>query len=180
MEEKWKYIPGYENFYQISNMGRIKSLERKVKCKNGYRTVKERILKPVKVGVGYLMVPLNKDGKIKLYLIHRLVAYSFIQNDSLFKTDINHKNEIKSDNRAENLEWCTKEYNNNYGTRNEKSSKSKINGKKSKAVICIETGKFYPSTREVERQFGFSHQSISACCEGKLKSAYKYHWKWAD
>lgn len=178
-KEIWRNISGYPG-YKVSNLGRVKSMERNVKHRNSYRKVRERILKPNKNRNGYLMVPLCNEGKNKTMLVHRLVAKAFVQNYSLFNTDINHINEIKTDNRAENLEWCTKEYNNNYGTRNEKSSKSKINGKKSKAVICIETGKFYPSTREVERQFGFSHQSISACCEGKLKSAYKYHWKWAD
>ena len=177
--EIWKTIEGYPN-YQVSNKGRIKSIERKVKSRYGsIYTRKEKILKPQKDKDGYLMVNLYKENKMKTMKVHRLVAAAFVQNESLFNTDINHKNEIKSDNRAENLEFCTREYNNNFGTRNERNSKTSINDpKKSKAVICLETGVVYPSTKEVYRKLGFSYTHISACCRGEYKSAYKYHWQY--
>lgn len=170
MEEIWKDIEGYYGLYQVSNKGNVKSLERNVKGKNGsYYTVSERMLKPRKNRYGYLYVHLHKEGKIKIMLIHRLVASAFVQNDSLFNTEINHKNEIKSDNRAENLEWCDRKYNCNYGTRNERRSKK---------VKCIDTGKIYPTISDVHRQFGFSQGNISQCCNGKLKSAYGCRWEY--
>ena len=171
-EEIWKTIDEYPN-YQVSNKGVVKSL-------NYRHTRKEKILKTRKDRNGYLRVALFKNGKMKNYLIHRLVAYAFVQNDSLFKNYINHKDECITNNCAENLEWCDITYNNNYGNRKEKVSKANTNHPKiSKPVKCIETGKIYPSTREVQRQFGFLHQNITNCCKGKLKSAYKLHWEYA-
>lgn len=185
-KEIWRNISGYQG-YQVSNLGRVKSIERKVKNRYGYRTVIERILKPVKDKVGYLQVNLWEDGKMKHFYVHRLVASAFVQNNSIFNTEINHKNEIKSDNRAENLEWCDRQYNNNFGTRNEMAGKSISKAKKgvyntkiSKPVKCLETGVIYPSSIEIKRKFGFAYQSICACCRGEIKTAYKFHWKWAD
>ena len=170
-EEIWKTIEGYPN-YKVSNMGNVKSL-------NYRNTGKEEILKPNK-SRGYLKVRLCKDGKIKPMQLHRLVALAFVQNDSIFNTDVNHKNECKTDNRACNLEWCDATYNNNYGNRKEKVSKANTNHPKiSKPVKCIETDIVYPSTREIQRHFGFAHQNITKCCNGKLKSAYKLHWEYA-
>lgn len=177
-KEIWKTISECPN-YQISNLGRVKSIERKVKSNNCYRTIREKILKPVKHRNGYLKISLFKDGEKKTMLVHRLVATAFVQNDSLFNNEVNHKNECKTDNRACNLEWCDRNYNVNYGTRNEMAAKSNINNPKfSKKVICIETNVVYPSTKDVERQFGFDNSSISKCCKGKQKSAYKLHWKY--
>ena len=166
-EEIWKTINEFPN-YQVSSLGIVKSL----------KFGKERILKPFKNKKGYLIVALYNKRKRKIITIHRLVASAFVQNDSLFKNEINHIDEDKTNNCAENLEWCDSQYNLNYGTRNERVSKSNTNNpKRSKAVKCIETGKIYPSAREIERQFGFANQTISDCCLGKLKSAHKLHWE---
>ena len=174
-KEIWRNISGYPG-YQVSNKGNVKSLERNVKRKNGsICTIKEKILKPGKTSDNYLYVCLCKDNKRKNIFVHRLVGYAFVQNDSIFNTYINHKNEIKSDNRAENLEWCDNMYNNNYGSRNERISKSK-----SKSVKCLETDKIYPSVSEVQKQLGFSQCNLSRCCNGKRNTCGNYHWKWAD
>ena len=176
MEEKWKTIKGYQN-YQVSSLGQVKSL-------NYNRTGKEKVLKLCKNSDGYLQVNLLKDGKAKNIKVHRLVAEAFIPNpDNL--PQVNHKNEIKTDNRVENLEFCDNRYNINFGTRIERVTKSiskanTNNHKLSKKIKCVETGKIYPSTREIERKIGFSHTHISDCCNGKLKSAYKLHWKYVD
>lgn len=179
MEEKWKTIEGYPN-YQVSSLGRVKSIERKEKYKNVYRTRKEKILKPNKHSNGYLLVKIFNEGKAKKILIHRLVASAFVQNNSLFNNEVNHLDENKENNCASNLDWCTTEQNCNFGTRNERISKANKNGKKSKAVICIETSKIYPSTREIQRQFGFNQSSIQKCCVGKQKTSYGYHWRYVD
>ena len=113
--EVWKDIPGYETLYQVSNFGRVKSYER-----NG---TKGGILKPTKNKLGYMRIGLSKSNKKNYFSVHRLVALTFIPNPYNLPI-INHKNEIKHDNRVENLEWCTHEYNNNYGTIKQKISKS--------------------------------------------------------
>ena len=155
--EIWKNIEGYEE-YQISTHGNVKSL----------RFGKERILKPATNKKGYLRVILSKQGKLKGYLIHRLVAEAFIDNPNNYQ-QVNHRDEDKANNYIENLEWCTPKYNINYGTRTEKISKQ---------VLCIETGVVYTSTHQVERQLGFSNSYISKCCNGKYKQAYNFHWKY--
>lgn len=181
--EIWKTIPELPN-YQVSNLGRVKSLERKVKKWNGFRTVRERILKPRKKRNGYLQLLLSNEGIRKTVLVHRLVCDAFLKNP-LNLPQINHINEIKEDNRLENLEYCDARYNNNFGTRNKragisisKAKKGVFNTKHSKAVICIETGEIYPSLSEVHRQFGFSAGHICDCCNGKRNICGGFHWKY--
>lgn len=118
MKEIWKYIEGYEGFYQVSNKGRVKRVSTVVRRvqKNGliiYQPVKEKILKAGVRKDNYLTVSLCKDGKSKSFLVHRLVAESFIQNINNFPV-INHRDENKQNNDFRNLEWCTSEYNNTY------------------------------------------------------------------
>ena len=120
MGEIWKDIQNYEGSYQVSNYGRIKSL-------NYRHTGKEQILKQSKNKGGYKYILLGSNKKRKYYLIHRLVAMTFISNPRNLP-EINHKDENKTNNKVENLEWCTRKYNANYGTRNEKV-KEKLKGK---------------------------------------------------
>lgn len=117
--EIWKPIKDYETRYQISNMGNIKSF---------YRG-KETLLKPQLNNTSpYLMIGLFKNNKLKRYLIHRLVAQHFIPNpDNL--PEVNHKDENKYNNCADNLEWCTHKYNTNYGTRGDKISEKLMKNK---------------------------------------------------
>lgn len=172
--EVWKDITSYEGLYQVSNWGRVKSL-------NYNHTGKERILKLTKGSSGYLQAQLCKNNKIKLCRVHRLVAQAFLENpDNL--PEVNHKNEIKTDNRIENLEFCDRKYNVNYGTAIQRKSEKQINGKCSKSVYQYTlNGEFvaeYPSIREVERQLGFKQPNISYCCNGKYKQAYCYKWSY--
>ena len=110
-KEIWKDIKGFEGHYQVSNFGRVKSIK--------FR--KERILKPANNGCGYLYVNLSKNGKYNIYLIHRLVALIFISNPNNLP-EINHRDEDKTNNKVENLEWCDRKYNMNYGTRTQRQS----------------------------------------------------------
>lgn len=165
-EEIWKDIEEYENLYQVSSIGRVKSLN------YNHTTGKDRILKPAKDIYGYLYVSLCKQGKIKTHRIHRLVAEAFIPNPNNFP-QVNHKNEDKTNNYVSNLEWCDRKYNCNYGTRNKR-----IAEKCSKQVLCVETGKIYPSTHQVEKQLGFAHQNIVNACIGKRKTCGGFHWKY--
>ena len=176
MEEIWKDIESYEGLYQISNLGRVKSLG-KGKSNNS----KERIMKAGKDKKnGYLSVILYKDGKKKYCKVHRLVAFVFLPNpDNL--PQVNHIDEDKTNNRVENLEFCDAKYNSNYGTRTQRVSKSQTNyPNKSKKVLCVETGKIYPSIHQVQRELGFSHGNISSVCSGRREQAYGFHWRYID
>ena len=127
--EEWKSIPGYEGLYEISSYGRVKSLEISYIKRNGIRDHKpEIILTPKNNGTGYFIVCLYKNKTHKYCLIHRLVAQAFIPNPDNLPI-INHKNEDKSDNRVENLEWCDHKYNSNYnGVLKKRSQRMKENG----------------------------------------------------
>lgn len=115
MKEIWKDIKGYENKYQISNLGRVKALDYR-------RTKKEKILDS-RNNKGYKAIALWNNGKRRVFLIHRLVANAFIPNPNKFP-QINHKDENKLNNSVDNLEWCTQFYNNIYGTRLQRVSKT--------------------------------------------------------
>lgn len=111
--EVWKDIEGYEGLYQVSNLGRVKALERIRYCNKGYGRVKEHIMKQTNANSEYYRVPLtNKEHIKKYYSVHRLVAMAFIKNDNpTEKTDVNHKDGNKANNNVDNLEWCTRTYN---------------------------------------------------------------------
>lgn len=169
----WKDIDGYEGLYQVSDTGEVMNV----------RTGK--ILKAGETKSGYLKVALSKDGIKKWYAVHRIVASTFIPNP-LNLPCVNHRNEVKTDNRVENLEYCTVAYNNSYGTRLKRVSEKKINGKKAKVVLQFSLDgtfiKEFPSVREVERQLGFFQSHISDCCRGNTRRrTYKgYIWKYKE
>lgn len=128
--EEWRNIEGYEGMYQVSNMGRVKSLERYVvKDNKGNLALKQsRLIIPHKQNSGYLYVSLNKKNTRKNYLVHRLVALAFIDNPNNY-LEVNHKDENKLNNISDNLEWCTHQYNNFYGTKIERQ-RQKMQGRK--------------------------------------------------
>ena len=126
MKEIWKEIEGYEGLYQVSNLGRVKSLDRYV-LRNGNSLFVKGIVLSQLNNRGYLAVRLCNSGKYKNYLVHRLVANAFIHNDNNYY-EINHIDENKHNNHVDNLEWCDRKYNVNYGSRADKFSNS-IKGK---------------------------------------------------
>lgn len=172
INEQWKPIEGYPN-YEVSNLGRIKSL-------NYNHTNTEKLLKPQKDGCGYLFVSLCKDGKIKLSFVHRLVAQAFIENPNNLP-QVNHKSEVKTENFVENLEWCNRKHNCNFGKRNEKIAEKLTNGITSKKVYQYtpqgELIKIWGSTAECGRN-GFNYSNIASCCRGKLKTSQGYIWSY--
>lgn len=173
--EEWRDVVGYEGLYQVSNQGRVKSLERK-DCLG--RTVKERFLKPITDHYGYQVVGLCTGGKQKMHKVHRLVCQAFHENPEN-KLDVNHINENKTDNRIENLEWSTRKENLNHGTRNERSAKalSKPIGQYTRDGELV---KIWPSAAKVERRAGFDHSTISKVAIGKRKTAYGFIWKYIE
>ena len=124
--EEWKSIPGYEGLYEVSSYGRVRSVER---CDRFNHKIVSKILKPNYVNSGYFRVGMYKNKTFKYYLIHRLVAQAFIPNpDNL--PQVNHKDEDKSNNRVDNLEWCSRSYNMNYGTLQQRRIQTNINNGK--------------------------------------------------
>ena len=174
MIEEWRDITGYEGYYQVSSEGRVKSLERK---NSQGRTVKERILKGTQDKDGYLKIGLyGSTGKQKWFQVHRIVGEAFIQNPDE-NPQINHINEIKTDNRACNLEWCTCKQNINHGSRNERVAKA-LGKPIGQYKLDGQLIKVWPSTAMVERQTGFGQGYVSAVARGKYKQAYGYIWKY--
>ena len=177
----------YEGLYKVSNWGRILSL-------NYNHTGKSKLMTPVDTGRGYSMVRLRKNRKRKWCLVHRLVAQTFLPNPEN-KPCINHKIEGDEgkkinmvifnedgtiDKERTSIEWTTYKENNDYGTRNERVSKAMTNGKLSKPVLQFTLdGDFireWPSTKEIERQLGFTSSAVGRCCNGKQKTAYGFIW----
>lgn len=172
MQEIWKEIKlkGLQGEYKVSNIGNVLSL-------NYNKTGIPRLMTKTKHGRGYLVVGLPVNGKNTQFKVHRLVAEAFIPNPDNLPM-INHRNEVKTDNRVENLEWCDAKYNSNYGTRNQRLSKNK-NDKAwdSKPVLQFTLdGKFikeWPSMMELKRN-GF--HNISYACNGHYNQCYGFKW----
>jgi hypothetical protein len=161
-KEEWKDIKGYEGLYQVSNLGRVKSL--KFKGKN-----RELILSQGKQSNGYLFVSLVKNKKIKTKRVHRLVAEAFITNINNYPS-VNHINENKEDNSVCNLEWCSVYYNNTYGTKLDKRRKK---------VLCVDTGKIFNSVKICAEEIGVCSSYIVKCCKGKRKAAKGMKFRYA-
>lgn len=180
--EIWKDIEGYEGLYQVSNMGRVRSVERTVWNGKGYFKTPERIRKASANGYGYLEVVLFKDGKRKAYSVHRLVASAFLDNSEGYK-EINHKDEDKTNNCVENLEYCSRSYNNTYNGRAKKAGK-KAAEKRCKPVFSVnkESGliMWWQSAKDAERYTGIASSHITECCKGRLKSTGGHIWFYAD
>lgn len=164
MEEIWKDIEGYEGLYQVSNIGRVKSVRKNI------------ILKSQIASNGYERVVLSVNNISKDYSVHRLVATAFISNPNNYPI-VNHKDENRTNNCVGNLEWCTQKYNVNYGTGNKRRARSQ-----SKKVLQFKPDgtfvKEWESIREIERMTGYSSGYISACCRNIRKTAYGYLWKY--
>ena len=167
--ENWKPVVGYEGLYEVSDLGRVRSL---IDC-HGLR--REKLLKSSLDKDGYLKVTLHKNITQKQYQVHRLVAIVFVEGRDLFKNQVNHINEVKDDNRAINLEWCDAKYNNTYGGRVERASKSK-----SIPIVQLTLDyKFiakWTSSQEVEIERKYHKPLINKCCKHKRGQTGGYRW----
>lgn len=188
--EIWKCIPGYEKLYEVSNYGAVRRVE-------GYRSDGRKhaghILKQTLSPSGYLVVSLSKEGESKQFRVHRLVALAFLPNPNNYQ-QVNHKDEDKTNNCLDNLEWCDAKYNTNYGTGHFRAAMSHT-GKKHLSV----TGGNNPDARKInqisldgdfirsfaammdaERLLNISHKDISLCCQGKRNTAGGFRWSYSD
>lgn len=141
-------------------------------------------MKPTLGSGGYLYILLYFDGERKLRVVHRLVADAFIDNPENMP-QVNHIDEVKTNNNVENLEWCDAKYNVNYGTAIARASEARKNDpQRSKPVLMLtRDGEFikrFPSQREAARQTGIPQGSIGMACRGKSKRGGGYMWKFAQ
>ncbi len=182
MIELWKPVYGYENFYEVSSLGNVRRIPKVVRSGGNKRVTHGKVLKPQRRGRGYLSVWLYANGTSKQISIHRLVAEAFCRKRDGCN-EVNHIDEDKTNNRADNLEWCTRQENNAYGERSLKISRKNTNGKRSKPVaqytMSGEFVKWYPSMHEARRQTGFAEGNIYRAITGEYSHAYGYKWRYA-
>ncbi len=152
-------IKGYEGLYAITSCGKVWS----------YKS--NKFLKPYIAGAGYEYVHLIKDNKKKNYRIHRLVAEAYIPNPNNLP-EVNHKDEVKTNNWITNLEWCDRKYNVHYGTQIERARMTR--GKK---IYCKETDKVYNSQKEAAKELGLDQGNISKVCRGIFRQTGGYHFE---
>lgn len=155
-------IKGYEGLYAITTCGKVWS----------YRS--KRFLTIGKHSNDYYAITLCKNGEKKRYLIHRLVAEAYLPNPNNLP-QVNHKDEDKSHNYTNNLEWCDAQYNNSYGTKGERSAK-----KNGKTVYCVELDKTFESTQQAGRELGISASHISEVCRGIHAQTREYHFYYME
>ena len=171
MKEIWKDISGYEGLYQVSNLGRIKRIRNRT-CK---------ILKEQKKQSGYIGCTLSKNGIVKHYKVHRLVAEAFIPNTE-HKPQINHINGDKTDNNVNNLEWCTARENINHSfkaglSKGRRDAENKLSKKIGQYSLNGDFIKEWDSAMQIQRELGFNNSAISACCLRKYRQCYGYLWR---
>lgn len=168
MNIEWKIIEGYEN-YEVSNFGHVR--------RNG------KILKTFLDGGGYVNVQLCKNNRRKTFLVHRLVAIAFLPNSNNLPC-VNHKDENKTNNCVDNLEWCDYSYNNTYNAINKRGTAKRVNGKMAKPVNQYDlNGVFlrsWPSTMEIERSLGIRNTYVSKCCLGYTQKTHGFIFRFAS
>lgn len=187
MEEVWKPVAGYGGLYEVSNLGRVKSLPKVTESVVPYRYNSMRILKQSPDKKGYMMVWLYNGRKRSTMKVHRLVANAFLENPER-KPQIDHINAIKDDNRVCNLRWCTEKENSNNPITAKRNGEAHfgVNGGCNKEVLQYTlSGEFvkkWDCINDAERELGVSHAHIIGCCKGYKykKSAGGFIWKYAN
>lgn len=184
-EEQWKDVFDYEGLYIVSDLGRVKALDRTKWSGKGYYNLPTHILKQTPTDKrGYVRVTFTKDGKTVGKYVHILVANLFIENP-LKKRTVNHIFGDKKDNRKVSLEWMTygENHKHSYKQLGRKHSMKGITGydnKKSKEILCVTTGKKYGSLSEAGRELNIPFQNISKVCHGKRPSAHGLTFKYIE
>jgi hypothetical protein len=173
--EVWRDVVGYEGYYKVSNLGKVKSLDRIVTnpARGNDMKLKGRILSLCFSRKNYNCVNLYNGEGGKTKAVHRLVAEAFIPNP-FNKPFIDHINTIRTDNRVQNLRWVTSKEN----CHNELTLKHRDTSKNRMKVMCIETGIIYDSINEARRQTGVSNSNIWYSCKGRERRVEGYHWKY--
>lgn len=171
--EEWRDVVGYEGLYQVSNLGRVKSIDRKVSCNGGLKLAKGRIIHQFSNGRGYLNIPLSKDGYSKRKYVHRLVCESFIGN--IGDLEINHIDKCKTNNNVNNLEICTRAYNMAY------SKEDIMETVNRKCYMYDESGNFvreYKSISKAAKDNGLTPPAIVGSCTLHRKKGLRIHFRY--
>ena len=185
MVETWKVIDGYEN-YEVSDLGRVRSLDRPEHWNGVIRQRKGRMLRQQHNKQGYKLVALFKNGIAKRILVHRLVAFAFpeICGEYFEGAQINHKDEIRDNNVAWNLEWCTCKYNHEYGSHDQKMIESLRHNRLCKKVYQYDIDgnlmKEWTSTKEIFRILGYDPGNIANVCRGLKNTSHGFIWHYAS
>lgn len=185
MIETWENIKGYEGYYVISSSGIVKSLDRRVyESRVGERRIKGVILRPHTNRFGYVYVQLWKNKKGVNFLVHRLLAETFIENP-LLKSDVNHKNGVRNDNRLDNLEWATRSENVLHGYRENGRKPAKYwlgkggkNHPLRKSVKCLNSGEVFDSIALAADKLKITPGEISSVCAGKRSHARTFKFQY--
>lgn len=164
--------------YEVSNLGRIKSVERIVKRNNNIYNWKEKILTPQMEKNGYIRFVLSKNGKMYRILAHRAVAETFIENYSN-KSQVNHKDGNKLNNRVENLEWVSAQENTLHSLKNNLRKPQKVK-KIAQFDKNMQFIKLWNSAKDIELELKIHTSHIYSCCNNKLKQAKGYIWKYEN
>lgn len=190
MEEIWKWIDGYENMYQVSNLGRVRSVDRDVYCEvspNKLQHIYGKVLKQGTNHKGYPIVHLSKDGKQKTITVHRLVALTFIENP-LNLPQVNHIDGNKTNNNVSNLEWCDNSYNQIHAHKTGLFPKYEDTvgwGRPARPVAMLdfntkEVLKTFETLASVQRETGINQSSVRSVCLGLRNHAGGYDWKFIN
>ena len=180
--ETWRPVKGYEGYYEVSDLARVRSLDRWVASNN--KNLPDMVFLPGKIKSqylhksGYFYVRLQKEGDRRTLKVHRLVAEAFVPNpDNL--PQVNHKDENKQNNLPSNLEWCTQQYNMTYGGRLDRLSD--VNSKKPIEQLTLDGQHvaYYKGRKDAEHKSGgkFQAATIQAVLSGRRKTAYGYLWR---
>ena len=177
MKEVWKDVRGYKGFYQVSNLGRVRSLDRVVSHKkNGTARHKGRMLRPALNSREYLTLSLHKGGEMKTAKVHRLVLKAFVPRVK-GKSYCNHKDGDKGNNRVENLEWCTGSENVLHAFRVGLRKKSPLSGTPPKPVKCVKTRRRFKSMNDAARKLGISVKEVWSSAHENRTVYGKYKFK---
>lgn len=168
--EIWKDIKGYEGHYQVSNFGRVKSVQR---TSTTGQALSEKIMKPSRDKGDYPFVGLWRNGKKTNFKIHRLVLEAFAPVEGMESLDCNHRDEDKANNNLTNLEWMTRRDNLNYGTHNERISEAHR-----VRILCVELGKEFESIKSAAEAFGHDRGNIWRVLDNPNRTACGYHWRY--
>lgn len=176
--EEWRAVKGYEGYYEVSSLGNIRGIDREVPCKNGTsKCIRGRVMRQsTHYKNGYKSVMLTSGCKQKRLLVHRIVAQAFIPNPKNIP-EVNHIDENKANNTPSNLEWCTHEYNNGYGTKRERLTRCH-----NKPVRQFKNGVLiasYESATIAAKAIGGTQSGVSSCCRGDFPIYKGFTWEYA-